>query len=383
MLLARRGHRVLLTDRATFPSDTLSTHYVHQPGCARLAKWGLLDRVAATGCPPVREQVFDVGPFRLAGTPPPAGGVETGYAPRRTVLDDLLVRGATEAGAELRERFTVTDLVREGDRVVGVRATSPSGRSVEEKARVVVGADGARSTVARLVGAKSYDESPAASFAYYSYWSGADVKTAELYPRPGRMTITAPTNDGLALVIVYWPLSRWDEVRADVERKFLEAVDDLPALAPRIRAGKREEKFRGTADLDGFFRTSHGPGWALVGDAGYHKNPITAEGISDAFRDADRLAEAIDDGLAGRDEPDEALAAYARDRDRAVGPIYAMTCDLARLEPPPEDMQRLFGALRGNPVETGRFFGTIAGTVPIPEFFAPDNVRRILAAAGS
>ncbi len=381
MLLARKGHRVLMVDRASFPSDTISTHYIHQPGVAKLRRWGLLDRVAASGCPPVGKQVFDVGPFALLGCPPPADGTTVGYAPRRTVLDKILVDAAVEAGVEFRERFTASDVVRDGDRVAGLVGRSEGGAPVSESARVVIGADGMRSLIARLVHAPAYDEVPPASCAYYSYWAGVDVRTAELYPRPGRMLIAAPTNDGLTLAIAYWPQGEFDAVRTDVERRFLEAMDLAPSLAERLRAGERAEKFRGTGDLQGFFRRPHGPGWALVGDAGYHKNPITAEGISDAFRDAELLADALDDSFAGRAETAQSLAAYERKRNDAAMPVYRLTCDLARLEPPSEDMQRILGALRGDEEQTGRFLGTIAGTVPISEFFAPENVGRILAGA--
>jgi flavin-dependent dehydrogenase len=116
MLLARKGYRVLV-DRTSFPSDTLSTHYIHQAGGARLKQWGLLDALVASNCPPIREQTFDVGPFALVGTPPPADGVADAYAPRRTVLDQLLVESASAAGAEVRERFTVRELVLDGEQV--------------------------------------------------------------------------------------------------------------------------------------------------------------------------------------------------------------------------------------------------------------------------
>jgi flavin-dependent dehydrogenase len=374
-LLANKGYRVLLVDRASFPSDTLSTHYIHQPGVAKLHRWGLLDKVAASGCPPVEKQIFDVGPFVLTGAPPPADGITMGYAPRRTVLDKILVDAAVAAGVELREHFTVTGIITEDDRVIGIRGNSAGGSEVTERARIVIGADGVRSTIARLVEAPAYDEVPAYSCAFYTYWSGVDVHTAELYPRPGRMLIAAPTNDGLTMTIVYWPESEFSRVHSDVERCFLEALDEVPALSERVRAGKRAEKFRGTAELRNYFRRPYGPGWALVGDAGYHKNPITAEGITDAFRDAEFLAEALDDGFSGRTQPEVALAEYERKRKEAVMPVYRLTCDLARLEPPPEDMQKLMAALRGNEVQTGRFIGTIAGTVPVPEFFSPENVN--------
>jgi flavin-dependent dehydrogenase len=382
MLLARKGHRVLLLDKAGFPSDTLSTHYIHQPGVARLHRWGLLDKVVASGCPPVERQVFDVGPFALTGVPPPADGITAGYAPRRTILDKILVDAAVEAGVDVREHFSVEELVTDGERVTGIRGRSQGGSLVREEARIVIGADGIRSVIARMLGAPTYNERPASSCAYYTYWSNVPIHAAELYPRPERMLIAAPTNDGLTLTIVYWPETAFHEVRADIEKHFMQALDMVPGLAERVRAGSRAEKFRGSAELRGFFRRPYGPGWALVGDAGYHKNPITAEGITDAFRDADLLANAIDDTFAGRLSTADALAGYEHKRNEAAMPLYHMTCDLAKLEPPPPEMQNLFAALRGNEEQSGRFIGTIAGTVPIPEFFSPENMRRVTGAVG-
>jgi 2-polyprenyl-6-methoxyphenol hydroxylase-like FAD-dependent oxidoreductase len=380
MLLARKGHRVLLLDRARFPSDTLSCHYVHQPGVARLARFGLLERVRATGVPPARRQTFDVGAFAITAAPPPADGIADGYGPRRTVLDLILVEAAVEAGAELREGFAVEGLVTEDGRVTGIRGRTPGGAPVTERARIVVGADGLHSLVARQVEAPAYDARPARTCAYYSYWNGAPVEGPELYSRPGRMIITAPTNGEQTMVICYWPRDEFHRVRADIEGSFREAVALAPALAERLAAGERTERFYGTADLPFFFRKPHGPGWALVGDAGYHKDPITAQGITDAFRDAELLADAIHEGLDGQRPLEEALAGYEEGRNEEVRPIYELTHQLAGLEPPPPEMQALFAALRSDPEQASRFFGTIVGTVPIADFFAPENLARIAGA---
>lgn len=383
MLLARKGHRVLLLDKAGFPSDTLSAHYIHQPGVAKLHRWGLLDKVVASGCPPVERQVFDVGPFALTGSPPPADGITAGYAPRRTILDKILLDAAVDAGVDVREHFSVEELVTDGERVTGIRGRSQGGSLVQEEARIVVGADGMRSLIARMIGAPTYSEQPASSCAYYTYWSNVPMPAVELYPRPERMLIAAPTNDGLTMTIVYWPKTDFPQVRADIEGQFMRALDMVPSLAERVRAGSRAEKFRGSADLSGFFRRPYGPGWALVGDAGYHKDPITAQGITDGFRDAELLADAIDDTFAGRLSTEDALAGYEHKRNEAVMPMYQLTCDLAKLQPPPPEMLSLFAALRDNEEESGRFLGTIAGTVPIPEFFSPENMRRVTDAMGS
>jgi flavin-dependent dehydrogenase len=378
MLLARKGYRVLLVDRAEFPSDTLSVHYIHQPGAASLQQWGLLDAVKRSNCPPVRTQRFDVGPFALVGAPPPADGVADGYAPRRTVLDKILVDAAVAAGAELRERFSVEDVVIEDGRVAGIRGRAAGGASVVEKARIVIGADGLHSRVAKAVGAASYEVQPKRTCAYYSYWSGLPVDGVELYPRPGRLISAGATNDAQTLVIVYWPKELFHDVRSDIEGTFLAAIDLVPDLAERLRAGERAEHFRGTGDLPFYLRKPYGPGWALVGDAGYHKDPITAQGITDAFRDADLLAQAIDDGLSGACSLDDALAQYERLRNEAVMPIYEFTQEIAALEPPTPDMETLFAALYDDEEQTGRFLGTVAGTVPIAEFFAPGNIASIV-----
>jgi flavin-dependent dehydrogenase len=372
----------LLLDRAAFPSDTLSVHYIHQPGVACLKRWGLLDEVIRSNCPPVRTLALDVGPFVLAGPPAAADGVADGYAPRRTILDTILVEAAAGAGAEVRQRFVVDGLLTDGDRVVGIRGHDIGGATVEERAAIVIGADGMHSVVARSVGASSYNEKPSLTCAYYSYWDGMPRDdAARLYVRVGNTIVFGPTNDGLSLLIVYWPRNRFDEVRTAIEGRFLEALQLAPALAERARHGRRVEPFRGTGDLPNFFRTPFGPGWALVGDAGYHKDPITALGISDAFRDAEWLARAVHEGLSGGRRMEEALAEYQRRRDEFVLPLYEVTCQQASLQAPPPEMQALLSALRTNPEATSRFFGTMTGAVPIPEFFAPENMRRILGAA--
>ena len=379
MLLARAGHRVLLVDRAGFPSDTLSTHYIHQPGVARLRRWGLLDRVVATGCPPARRMTFDVGPFALSGAPTPADGADAAYAPRRYLLDQILLEAASAAGAEVRERFSVGELLIEDGRITGIRGRQAGGATVTEGAAIVIGADGMRSRVARAVGAPTYHERPGRTCAYYTYWSGVPLDGAELYPRDGRMVIAGPTNDGRTIVTVFWPRAEFHRVRADIERSFLEAVALAPSLAERLRAGRRAERFYGTGELPFFFRRPFGPGWALVGDAGYHKDPLTAQGIGDAFRDAELLAGAIDEGLRGHRPLDDALAGYERRRNEAALPLYDFTHELAGLEPPAPEMQALFGALRDDPERTSRFFGVIAGTVPMAEFFARDDVAAGVA----
>jgi 2-polyprenyl-6-methoxyphenol hydroxylase-like FAD-dependent oxidoreductase len=371
MLLARAGYRVLLVDRAAFPSDTMSTHAIHPPGVSGLERWGLLDRVVASGCPPFRRITLDFGPFALSGCPPPVDGIGEHYAPRRRALDAILVDAAVEAGAELRERFAVSELVFEDGRVTGVRSRSTGGRTVVEHGRVVVGADGLHSSVASALDAPRYNVKPTLTCAYYSYWSGLPLSEAFLYIRPERTVIAFPTNDELTVVIAFWPHGEFHAVRKDIEASFARAVESAaPALAGPMRDGSREERFVGTAELPNMFRKPHGPGWALVGDAGYHKDPLGAHGIMDAFRDAELLATAIDEGLSGRARLEEALAGYEQARNAAAVDLYELNCQFASLQPPPRDMRQLLEGLSGDEAETNRFIGAFFGTVPVSEFFS-------------
>jgi flavin-dependent dehydrogenase len=382
MLLARKGYKVLLLDKATFPSDTISTHHIHQPGVARLKRWGLLEKIQASNCPPTEKIKFDVGPFALVATPPPSHGMVEAYAPRRRVLDQVLVDAAVAAGAELRERFSVEELTNDGTSVAGIRGRDDKGSTFQEKARIVVGADGARSFVAREVQAPVYLDRGMLTCNYYSYWSGVSLEGVELYPRAGRMIVVDKTNDGLTLVVVVWPKERFQRVRSNIEGEFMREIrESAPTLAERLDGGRREERFAGTGFIPNFLRKPYGAGWALVGDAGYHKDPITAQGITNSFSHAEMLAEALDAGFSGSRKMEDALADYERTRNEEVLPMFEHTCQLAKLQPPPPEMLSLLNALRANQNETGRFLGTITGTVPIQEFFSPQNINRVMDAS--
>jgi 2-polyprenyl-6-methoxyphenol hydroxylase-like FAD-dependent oxidoreductase len=382
MLLARRGFKVLLLDRATFPSDTISTHILWPHGAEVLARWGLLQRLADTGVPPIcRRMTFDVGPFALQGTVPDANDGRGGFCPRRTALDGILVNAAAEAGVDIREGFTVDELLVTDGAVVGVRGHGRGARPIEERARVVVGADGVNSFVAQAVRAPEYDVRPVAACGYYSYYSGVVQDDIELYVREHCAFGGAPTNDGLHLVMVNWPASDFATVRADVDGHVSRALEAAPDFAARVRSGSREEKWYGTAGVAGYFRKSYGRGWALVGDASYNKDPITAQGISDAFIDAVGLVEALSAGLSGNGTFEDLLAAHERARNERVRPMYEFTTRLAALEPPPPELRALFGALRGNQDATNAFLSAITGAIPLPDFMSKENIGRIMAAA--
>lgn len=382
MLLARKGYRVLVVDRATFPSDTISTHLIHPPGVMALRRWGLLDRLVATGCPAIHTYAFDMGPFVISGTPGSDIDGRVAYAPRRTVLDRLLVDAAGEAGVEIREGFVVEAVLAEDGRVRGVRGHLPGGPPVTERARVVIGADGLHSLVAKTVRAEQYHERPPLQAGYYSYWSGLPMEGRfEGYDRPGRAFAVWPTNDDLTLVVMSWPMAEFEKNRKDVEGHFLRSLDLAPSLAERVRAGRREERFLGTA-VPGYFRKPFGPGWALVGDAGYNKDFITAQGIADAFRSAEQCADALDAWLAGRSTFDESMELYQRARDEHALPMYEFTCQFAALAPPPPEMQQLMAAIHRHQESMDGFVRVFSGVTSPAAFFSEENVGRIFARAG-
>jgi 2-polyprenyl-6-methoxyphenol hydroxylase-like FAD-dependent oxidoreductase len=377
MLLARKGYRVLVIDRATFPSDTVSTHVVHPLGAAALARWGLIDRVIATGCPPIHTYAFDFGPFTLSGSPGTADAPYA-YCARRTVLDKLLIDAAGEAGAEIREGFTMEELLLEDGRVVGIKGHSKTGESVKERATLVIGADGRHSMVATALRPEQYNERPRLLAAYYTYWSGLPMDGRfETYIRSHRGFAAAPTHDGLTLTVGGWPYAEFETNKKDVESHFLEMLDLAPEFAERVRGATRVAPFAGAA-VPNFFRKPYGPGWALVGDAAYNKDPITAQGITDAFRDAELCATASDQALSGARSFDEAMSQYQRSRDEHVLPMYEFTCQLATLEPPPAEMQQLFGAIQGNQRAMNAFVQMNAGTISPAEFFSPHHVARMM-----
>jgi flavin-dependent dehydrogenase len=381
MLLARAGYKVLLIDQATFPSDTMSTHHIHRAGLVYARKWGLLDKLEATKAPKIQRWAFDLGPFALEGNPLPADGIDYDLCPRRTLMDKVLVDAAAEAGVDVREGVTLQELLWNEDGVCGIEATSPTGAKMKECAGIVIGADGRFSKVARLVEAQAYNDRPALACGYYAYWSGVDLDGVELYPREGMAVVAEETNDGLVYVAVGWPRAMFDHIRTHIATHHMRAVDRCaPELAEKLRRGTRETAFKGT-DFPWFFRKPYGLGWALVGDAGYHRDAITGQGITDAFRSADALAGAIDAGFSGRMPLKEALEDYETRRNMQVMPMYEFSYKLAKLEAPSPEEQQLFGALRENEYEARRFLSTIAGSVAISEFFAEENVARIIRGA--
>jgi flavin-dependent dehydrogenase len=235
--------------------------------------------------------------------------------------------------------------------------------------------------VARAVRAQEYNAKPPLNVAYYTYWSGLPMNGRfEIHIRPYRGFGAAETHDGLTMVIAGWPIAEFEANKNDIEGNYRRTIELVPAFADRLGGAKREARFLGAA-LANFFRKPHGPGWALVGDAGYHKDSITAQGIADAFRDAELCAGALDEAFSGARAFEQAMADYQRVRDEHVLPMYEFTCQLATLEPPPAEMQNLIGAIRDRQQAMDAFARMYAGTISPAEFFAPQNVAALMGAA--
>ena len=303
------------------------------------------------------------------------------YCPRRTVLDKLLVDAAEEAGAEVRQGFTVERILIEEGRVVGIAGHGPDGISLNEYARIVIGADGRYSSVAEAVAAERYHERPRLLCGYYSYFSGLPMHGRfETYVRPQRGFAAAPSHDGLTMVVVGWPFAEFETNKRDLEQHFASVIELAPEFAARFHGARREARIAGGA-VANFFRKPYGPGWVLIGDAGYNKDPITAQGIHDAFRDAEACAAALHEVFSGARDFADALGDYQRVRDEGALPMYEFTCQLASLAPPSPDMVALLGAVHGNREAMDGFVRMNAGTISPAEFLSPSNVGAIFAAA--
>jgi 2-polyprenyl-6-methoxyphenol hydroxylase-like FAD-dependent oxidoreductase len=281
----------------------------------------------------------------------------------------------------VREGFTVEEILTGDGRVVGIKGHAKNGATVTERAQVVIGADGRYSLVAEAVQPEKYHQKPPLLAAYYTYWSDLPIDGRfETYVRPHRGFAVAPTHDGLTLTVGGWPYTEFEANKQDVEGHFLKIFDLAPEFAERARGARRVAPLAGVPETN-FFRKPYGPGWALVGDAGYNKDPITAQGITDAFRDAELCAMALDQAFDAARSFDDALGEYQRTRDEYVFPMYEFTCQLATLEPPPPEMQQLFGAIHGNQQAMEGFVQMNAGTISPAEFFSPENIGAIMSAA--
>jgi flavin-dependent dehydrogenase len=325
MLLARAGLDVVVVDRARAGSDTLSTHALMRGAVIQLHRWGLLDRIRAAGTPAIRRTTFHLAAGTTVVDIRPGHGIDALYAPRRTVLDPLLASAAATSGATVRFGFTVRELLRDADgRVSGVVGTDRLGRTTHIRARFVVGADGANSLVARLVDAPIDTVGRGASNYQYRYWSGVETDGYDWVFRQGVSAGVVPTNGGLTCVFVGSHDERITARAPDAYASLLTQAS--PDVADRVLSGRPQGRMRRFVGRPGLVRRPWGPGWVLVGDAGYWKDPISAHGITDALRDAELAANSIV-GAIGTSETSEAqwMETYRVLRDRLSDDLFAVT----------------------------------------------------------
>ncbi|HEY7273726.1 MAG TPA: FAD-dependent monooxygenase [Actinoplanes sp.] len=319
MLLARQGRRVLMVDRDRYGADTLSTHALMRGGVYLLSRWGLLDQIVDAGTPPVRRTRFDYGADSVTVAIKSTVGAPALYAPRRTLLDPVLVHAAVAAGAEVRFGVTVTGLLRDDSgRVVGVRGRDRTDAAVAVGAGLTVGADGARSTVARAAGAATLRVGMGAGAVIYGYWSDLPVEGYEWFYRPGHSAGLIPTNGGEVCVFAGVPAQTLvTGKRGDLGETYHRLLGAATGGAGgRFAEARPPGRLRTWVGRPGFLRQTHGPGWVLVGDAGSFLDPLSTHGITDALRDAEMLTRALT-----RDRAVD-LDRYAHDRNRAIGPIF-------------------------------------------------------------
>ncbi|MCC7365196.1 MAG: NAD(P)/FAD-dependent oxidoreductase [Dehalococcoidia bacterium] len=345
MNLARKGYRVLAVDRAHFPSDTLSTHCLTGDSMMRLVTWGVIPKLMAAGCRPVRTvRMASGGQAHKVELP---DGVFS-LNPRRTVIDTVLVDAARDAGAEVREGFTVTGLLRDASGAVsGIEGHGEGGGAVREEARIVVGADGRHSMVAKAVGAEEYGTLPGLTCGWYSYFEGFDDDGTEVWYDDGQAVLAFPTNDGLTCLAAVFPIEQFEARRAGIDGTVAGAFAVQPAIGERYAAARRVEPWYGMRSPTWYYRRPYGPGWALAGDAGYLKDPILGQGMNDAFRDADMLTAALDRSWSGGEPLEAALAAYQRERDEVTAEMCRVNYEFSRLKNTPEMVAMRLAAIPG------------------------------------
>ena len=327
-LLAQRGARVLVVERGAHGTDTLSTHALMRGAVVQLHRWGLLPAIVAAGTPPIRRTAFDYDGDTVTVDISAKHGVDALYAPRRTVLDRVLADAAVAAGAEVRYGQRLVALERDDrGRVCGAAIEDARGQVYHVTAGVVVGADGRHSTVARLAAAPRLQTGRAATATVYGHWSGIAVEGYRwMYTREASAG-AIPTNDGAACVFVTVPAAAFAATfKAGVAEGFQRVLRRLsPALA-QAAAAAPVAGLQGFGGQHGVFTRCQGPGWALVGDAAYLKDPLTAHGITDALLHAELLA----DGLSGG--TDAALAAYETTRTTLAMPVFEATEAIAAFD---------------------------------------------------
>jgi len=341
LLLARSGAKVLVLDRQAYGSDTMSTHALMRGAVVQLDRWGLIPSVVAAGTPAIRSTTFHYADEAIRVDIKPDHGVDCLFAPRRTVLDPLLVDAAREAGAEVRHGVALSELqFASSGRVIGAVLRDAGGACMTVRSGIVVGADGRQSTVAQLVNAKTYVERFNASGIVFGYYEDLNRNGLHWHFAKDVAAGVIPTNSGHCVFAAVPTTQFHATFRGDVMRGFLQVLGSTcPELRADIDRATLVGRLRGFGGATSYLRQCHGAGWALVGDAGYFKDPLTAHGITDALRDAQLLSRAIVYGGT------RALEAYQCERDTLSLPFMRITDAIASFSWDLDEVKQLHAEL--------------------------------------
>ena len=381
MLLARQGHKVLLVDKAVFPRDTNSTHFVWPRGMSYLNRWGVAEPIL-DATPHFKAMEVCIEGISLVGSIPLAdlqarfialhgtadGVINTYCGPRRYFLDHHLLNCARQAGVTVQEGVAYTSVIVEDGRVVGINAKRSNGALLSARAKIVIGADGRFSKFVKDVGAKDKDFRELSTFAYFGYFSGIDKPALSIHKRGRFGTAIFPTLDGTHMVLVYGPTAYWEQFKQDAEANFFDIYRFCaPDVAALIEQGVRTEPFKAASRMEAFQRENIGPGWALVGDAGSFKDQVTAMGISNSFRDAELLSTFVHRALTGELSMEYALQEYQRVRAADYEAYFELVCTTAEMNPYSKDDLRFFYSIQNDQSLVDQMLSQFGDTLPLSE----------------
>lgn len=379
MLLARRGYRVLIVERKTFPRDALSTHFIWPRGVSYLNRWGIADRILSNTPHFTRMEVTIEG-INLVGSLPikdlqerfrnlhgdSQGVLKTYCGPRRYFLDQILLDEAVNAGADVREGVTFARPIEDAGVVQGIIATTASGATITAHAPLVIGADGRFSAFAKAVSAQTTDYRKLSTFAFFGYFYG--IKRDELaIHKKGRLgTAIFPTSDGSHMSLVYGPAEWWSAFRANAEANFFDTFEFCaPEIGELVRGSLRDEPFKACGAMPAFKRENVGPGWALIGDAGSFKDQVTAMGITHALRDAELIVDHIHMSFSGKIPLERALVEYQRRRAADYDDYFDMVCNIAEMNTYSRSDLMFFSSIRNDQVQVDQFLAQFGDTRPL------------------
>lgn len=383
--LARKGHKVLVLEKAVFPRDANSTHFIWPRGMSYLNRLGVAGKILEK-TPHFKQLEVSIEGISLRGGVPMQaikdrflalhgnddGVVDYYSGPRRFHLDQVLLDEARNSGADVREGTGVDSLITEDGVVCGVRATGPDGQAIEARAPVVIGADGRMSQFANHVSSQKIKVREKSTFAYYGYYSGINKPELCIHKKGRFGTAIFPTMDNKHLVLVYGPTAWWSDFSKDAEANFIKTYEFVaPDVAALVKQGKREEDFKAMGRMVAFHRENWGQGWALVGDAGSFKDQWTAMGITHSLRDAELMSTYVDRVLKQELSWDAAMTEYSAVRMADYEGYWDLVCDGAEMKPYTREQLEFFHAIQGDQAKVDHFMGQVGDTVRLDDAIVP------------